>query len=185
MRPIFWDLGDGTVIRTLTPDDAPALYALVDDNRSRLRPWMAWEPGTKSADDTRTFIERAVASEADAEAIGIWVDGDLAGTIGLSVTVIDNRGEIGYWIDGASEGRGIITRACRRVMAFAFEELELHRIELCAAVGNTRSRAVAERLGMVQEGVAREGGRGGEGYVDLVLYGILRDEWAAQIGARS
>jgi ribosomal-protein-serine acetyltransferase len=177
VRSIYWDLDDGVVIRTLTPDDAQELYALVDRNRTRLRPWMAWEPTTKGPADTRAFIERALASETDREANGIWVDHDIAGTIGLSVNLIDHRAELGYWLDGAAEGRGIITRACRRFMVFAFEELDLHRVELRAAVGNERSRAVAHRLGMVQEGVAREAGHVADGYVDLVSYGILRSEW--------
>ena len=85
------------------------------------------------------------------------VDGRLAGSMGLRVDVqrcgrrdrlLDRRG---------LRGTGIVTRACRRFFDFAFDDLGLHRMELCAAVGNTRSRSVAERLGMRQEGVLRGG----------------------------
>jgi ribosomal-protein-serine acetyltransferase len=180
VNPIYWDLGDGIEIRTFTPDDAEASFALVDANRERLRPWMIWEPTTTSVDDSRTFILRCLASETDLEGNGMWVDGRLAGGIGLRVDAQDAAGEIGYWIGGDFEGRGIITRACRRFFDFAFDELGLHRMELQAASGNTRSRAIAERLGMTEEGVMRDGIRVAGGYLDSVRYGILEDEWRAR-----
>ena len=179
MRSIYWDLGEGVVIRTYTPDDADAVFALVDRNRERLRPWMIWEPDTKTSTDTRAFIVRSLASETDVEGNGIWVDGRLAGSMGLRVDVGDATAEIGYWIGGDFEGRGIVTRACRRFFGFAFDDLGMHRMELCAASGNVRSRAVAERLGMRQEGVLVDGVRTPEGFKDLVIYGILDDEWRA------
>ncbi len=177
MNPILWDLDDGVVIRTLTPEDDVALFELVERNRDRLHPWMPWEPATKGPSDTRSFIERSLASEHDLDANGIWLDRRLVGTIGMRVDAMDEKGEIGYWIDGDAEGKGIVTRACERLCTFAFEELGLHRVELCAATGNARSRAVAERLGMIQEGTARGAGRVPDGFVDLVSYAVLADEW--------
>jgi ribosomal-protein-serine acetyltransferase len=180
VNPVYWDLGDGIEIRTFTPDDADESFSLVERNRDRLHPWMPWEPTTRTPDDTREFIVRSLASETDVEANGIWVGGRLAGSIGLRVDVGDATAEIGYWIGGEFEGRGIITRACRRFFDFAFDELGMHRMELSAASGNVRSRAVAERLGMRQEGVLRDGVRTPEGFKDLVIYGILDDEWRAR-----
>ena len=179
MNPIYWDLGDGVEVRTFTPDDAEESFALVDANRDRLHPWMIWEPQTRTADDTRAFILRSLASETDLEGNGIWVDGRLAGTMGLRIDPGDANAEIGYWIGGEFEGRGIVTRACRRFFDFAFDELGMHRMELCAASENVRSRAVAERLGMRQEGVLRDAERTPEGFKDLVIFGILEDEWRA------
>jgi ribosomal-protein-serine acetyltransferase len=180
VNPIRWDLGDGVVVRTLTPDDANELFDLVEANRDRLRPWMPWEPMTTTPDDTRGFIERALASETDLDANGIWVDGRLSGSIGMRVDASDSKADIGYWLDRDAEGRGIVTTACERFLSFAFEELGLHRVGLCAAVGNRRSRAVAERLGMAQEGVVRGGQRVADGFVDLALYGLLADDWRAR-----
>jgi len=174
---IDWPIDEHLRIRSFTPEDAKVLFGLVDANRDRLRPWMPWEPTTRGPADTRAFIEGARSSPVDSEANGLWVDDALAGAMGLTVNTLANAGEIGYWIGGAYEGRGIVTRAAERFLACAFEELGLHRIQLLAAVGNVRSRAVAERLGMREEGALREAERVHGGYHDLSVYGLLEDEW--------
>lgn len=181
MNELHWDLGDGVAIRTYVLGDAAELFALVDASRDRLRPWMIWEPTTKTVDDTRAFIQACLSSN-DFEGNGLWRDGRLIGGVGLSLDTMANSGEIGYWVAGDHEGQGIVTRACARFFDFAFDELGLHRMELSAAVGNERSRAVAARLGMREEGIARDGCRVEAGYLDLVTYGILEDEWRARRG---
>ena len=64
VNPILWELGDGIVVRTLTPDDDVELFALVDRNRDRLRPWMPWEPTTKGPGDTRDVHRAGVGVRA-------------------------------------------------------------------------------------------------------------------------
>jgi len=177
VNPLVWELDDGVVLRTFTPDDDVALFELIDANRHRLRPWMIWEPTTRSPGDTRAWIESCLASPTDLEGNGLWVDGALAGGVGLSIDPIANAGEIGYWLADGFEGRGLVTRACVRFLDHGFDVLGLHRITVHAAVDNTRSRAVAGRLGMREEGVLRDGCRVADGYLDLVAYGILEDEW--------
>ncbi|MGZ5128113.1 MAG: GNAT family N-acetyltransferase [Actinomycetota bacterium] len=177
MIRIAFDLGDGVRIRSLDPGDAEGLFAVVEANRDRLRPWMPWEDTTRSPDDIRDFIERARASPSDAEANGIWVDGELAGTVGMRIDTLANAAELGYWIDGRHEGRGIVTRGCRRFIDEAFGAFGLHRVSLHAATTNLRSQAVAERLGMTREAVLREAERSPEGYHDLVVYSVLEHEW--------
>ena len=54
---------------------------------------------------------------------------------------------------------------------------ELNRIEIRAAVGNARSRAIPERLGFKQEGTLREAERVGDAYLDAVVYSMLGSEW--------
>jgi ribosomal-protein-serine acetyltransferase len=183
VNPIVWDLGDGVVVRTFTLDDDAELFAVIDANRDRLRPWMIWEPATKEVADTRAWIESCLASEFDMEGNGIYVDGALAGGIGLSIDPIGNSASIGYWLGDTHEGRGIVTRSCVRFFDFAFDELRLHRMSLTAAVDNVRSRAVALRLGMREEGVHRDAGRVPDGYLDLAWYGILEEEWRARRGS--
>jgi ribosomal-protein-serine acetyltransferase len=175
--PVRFELGNGVELREWLPSDAEEAFAEVDQNRDRLRDWLPWVDGTRSPDDIRAFIERCRASEGRQRSFGIYVDGVLAGNIGLSLDD-DDAGEVGYWIAGAFEGRGLVTEAVRALLRHGFEELGLRRMQLTAAVENERSRAIAERLSMAREGVLRQAGRIREGrYVDLVMYSMLREEW--------
>ena len=176
-EPMRFDLGDGAELREWTQSDAIEAFAEVDQNRERLRDWLPWVDSTRSPEDVRAFIQRCEASDGRQRSFGIYVDGVLAGNIGLTLDE-DNAGEIGYWITGAFEGRGLVTRAARELMRHGFEDRALRRMQLTAGVENDRSRAVAERLGMTREGVLRQAGRIREDrYVDLVMYSILREEW--------
>jgi ribosomal-protein-serine acetyltransferase len=179
VNPLYVPLGDDAFLRTFAPDDAVTLYALVDQERDRLRHWMPWPDNVRSVEEQRTWIERSLASEHDREANGIWLrDGELAGTVGMTVTTVDNGAEVGYWIAERYEGRGLATRAAAAMIDLAFGELQLHRVTLRAAVINEASRAVAERLGFTQEGVLREQGLVATGeYLDMAVYGLLAREW--------
>lgn len=90
---------------------------------------------------------------------------------------MNHWGEIGYWLSANHQGKGVITKSCRCMMTYAFEELKLNRLVIRAAVENHRSRAIAERLGFVQEGIARQSGWVHDRYLDLVTYSLLADEW--------
>jgi ribosomal-protein-serine acetyltransferase len=172
-----FELDEGIEVREWAPHDAEQALAAIDQNRDRLRDWLPWVDTTRSADDVRAFIERCAASEGKQRSFGIYVDGVLAGNIGLGLND-DNAGEVGYWITEAFQGRGLVTSAARALIAYGFGERGLRRIQLTAAVENERSRAVAERLGMKQEGVLRKAGRiRDDRYLDLVMYSILREEW--------
>jgi ribosomal-protein-serine acetyltransferase len=176
----FLDLGDGVELRLLEAEDADEVFALVDADRERLRRWMPWVDGTIAPADSRTFIEGARASTTDLDAIGIYVDGRYAGGIGMRVYPLNRNAEIGYWIGSALEGRGLVTRACEALIRHAFEALGMHRVSIRVAPGNSRSLAIPERLGFTREGVEREAGRtDGQGFVDLVVFGLLDREWRA------
>ena len=177
MSPLPADLGDGAVLRRLTMDDLDEIWALVDVERPRLEPWMPWTESTRTIDDQWQWLESVVHDQRTLDGCGIFVDGRYAGGVGLRWDPFDVRGEIGYWIAAAYEGRGLVTRAVRALVEVGFRDLGLHRIEIRAGVGNTRSRAIPERLGFVAEGIERGGERGSIGFYDLVVYAILDDEW--------
>lgn len=169
-------IAPGAELRRYSLDDVEELYALVDANRERLNVWMPWPEGTRSVEDQRPFV---AAHLDDIEALAIWADGRLAGGTGLSTDPFGIHGEIGYWIDGGHEGRGLVTAAVRALVDLGFGLLRLHRIAIRAGVDNARSRAIPERLGFTNEGVLRGEGKGSDGcgFHDLVVYGLLEEEW--------
>jgi ribosomal-protein-serine acetyltransferase len=174
-----FDLGDGALLRRYRLEDLDAIWAAVEEDRDRLGEWMPWIETTRTRDDERIWLERVVEA-GSLEGCGIWVEGEFAGGIGLMLDPFGFVAEIGYWIRSRYEGRGLVTRACEALIGHAFDALALHRIVIRAGVQNTRSRAIAERLGFTFEGVAREEGRGVGRFYDLAVYGLLDREWRSR-----
>jgi len=173
-------LTGGAELRLMERRHAEQIYTVVERNREYLRKWLPWVDKTHSAADTRAFIDSAIAQFADTNglAAGIWVRGRFAGAIGMHAVDWNNcASSIGYWIDEAHQGRGLVTAACRAVLAYIFEDLKLNRVEIRAGVRNRKSRAIPVRLGFRKEGVLREAGWLGDRYTDLVVYSMLASEW--------
>ncbi len=177
MSPLPADLGDGAILRRHTMDDLEAIWAAVEAERERIGPWMPWVEATRSIEDERRWLEGVLADERGLDGCGIYVDGAFAGGVGLMRDPFGIVGELGYWIVSEHEGHGFVTRACRALIGIAFGELGLHRVAIRAGVENLRSRAVPERLGFTREGIHRGEGRGSDGFYNLVVYGLLEDEW--------
>jgi RimJ/RimL family protein N-acetyltransferase len=77
-----------------------------------------------------------------------------------------------YW------GAGLFLDAARLLLAFAFTELGVHRLEARAALANSRSQAAMRKLGAVQEGVLRQSLTTGDGQrLDQVLWSLLDEDW--------
>jgi ribosomal-protein-serine acetyltransferase len=174
------DLGDDVVLKLLRRRHARSLHVLTDRNRDRLRPWLPWVDRVRGLTGTLNFIEQGLgqANTGAGFQAGIWVRGHLAGVVGTHRIDWDNRSTgLGYWIDGAHEGRGHMTRSVGAVLDYLFRNLRLHRVEIRAATDNLRSRGVPERLGFRLEGVIRQEHRVGDLWQDLAVYGLLESEW--------
>jgi len=84
--------------------------------------------------------------------------------------------------DRAHWGKGYGRDAMQIVLRFAFQELNLHRVQLTVFAYNERALALYERLGFQREGVYREFIQRDGARYDMYLYGLLRREWEAQAG---
>jgi ribosomal-protein-serine acetyltransferase len=173
--PVF-DLSGGVLLHAAEPDDAEAVYAVVDANREHLRAWLPWVEGSHGPEDTRAFLEQ----DAEQRLRGVTAtflireNGALAGMIGLhDIDSINRSFLIGYWLDKSFEGCGLVTRSCQHLVTVAFEFYEMERAVIRCAVGNTRSSAVPKRLGFVLEGLERHGQRLNGEFVDLEIYSLL------------
>lgn len=170
-------------LRLLVGRDAAELFALTDQNRDHLRRYLPWVDQTRSLLDTSDFIRSSLQQLANDNGFqaGIWYRGRLAGAIGfLYWNWPNSKTELGYWLGATFQGHGIMTRACGALIDYTFDELGLNRVEIQCAAGNTRSRAIPERLGFVQDGVLRQAELLPSGRSDLVVYSLLQDEWAGQ-----
>lgn len=175
------DIDQDTELKLLELEDAEVLFALVDSCRPYLRQWLPWIDATQTIDNSRQFIELGLQKFAANNGLeaGIWYKGQLAGVIGLHYIDRNNRKtSIGYWLAESFQGHGLMTKACRALIRYAFEQLQLNRVEIRVAVGNYKSRTIPERLGLVKEGMIREAEWLYDHFVDHIVYGVLAKEWA-------
>lgn len=157
------------------------LYSLVDANRAYLREWLPWLDVNTSLNDTESFIKSVVDQyEAGKGAqYAVFYRASMCGTCGFhNIDKVNKIGEIGYWLSKTHSGKGIMTKAVKMVVETGFLEYGLNRIEIACATGNTKSRAIPERLGFKLEGVLRERENLYQRYVDHAIYSMLAEAFA-------
>jgi ribosomal-protein-serine acetyltransferase len=156
------------------------LFALTRQHQAYLSRWLPWPPGIAAEEDTQTFIRRAVQQFAERRAMqcAVQYHGELVGICGFNtINHPLKRVQIGYWLAEPWQGRGIITRACRWLIAEAFSTWQMQKVEIAVAVENRASRAVCERLGMCQEAIRPQAEQLAHGVVDHVIYGLTVEAW--------
>ncbi len=172
------DLG----LELLDTSHAEELFELTERNREYLRQWLPWLDSNKYLQNTIDFIKYSQMqyNQNISLQLGIRYRGELAGVIGFHrFDWLNHSTSIGYWLGESSQGKGLVTRACRCIIDYAFRNFGLNRIEIRCAVENSRSRAIPVRLGFKEEGIIREAEWLCDHYVDHVVYGMLRDEWSS------
>jgi ribosomal-protein-serine acetyltransferase len=171
-------------LRLLEERHVEEYFALVERNQEHLYEWVAVESYDGSRETLRAYVMQRLLQFINGEGyhLGIWYQDALIGILDYRLNGRSCNVELGYWLDAAMEGKGIVTQACRTMVQHAFEEHQVHKVVISCATDNTRSRAVAERLGFLQEWILRDVVRLHNRYVDGVFYGLLVDEWNTRVG---
>jgi RimJ/RimL family protein N-acetyltransferase len=172
--------GDDFVLRPLAARDAPAYAAAFtgDPDLGRLL-------GVERDPDEGAICERALRLDQRAdEGKGVELaiadpatDGFLGSVILHSFEWEHRRCEVGYWLVRAARARGLGSRTVSRTLSWAFDTLDLLRIEMTTTPDNLAVSALARRLGFTQEGVLRRRNVERGNRVDVVFFGVLREEW--------
>ncbi|MBL8351326.1 MAG: GNAT family N-acetyltransferase [Burkholderiaceae bacterium] len=172
-------------LRPLRPDDAPAVYALHADPVA-LRYWSTppWDDPAQ-ADELIGRDLKALA-EGDYLRLGLQrhADGRLIGLCSLFAFHLPSRRcELGYLLQRGLWGQGLMHEALLALLDYGFGVLDLNRIEADIDPRNAASRRSLERLGFAEEGRLRERWIVAGEVSDTALYGLLRRDWAARVGA--
>lgn len=110
-------------------------------------------------------------------------DDRIIGTVTLCAFALEHRRcEIGYALGADHWGQGFAGEAVARALAFAFDDLDLARIEADVDPRNDASVRLLERLGFLREGLLRARWRVGGEVQDALVYGLLREERAEPRG---
>lgn len=172
-----------------TSDDAHVLYELNGgEHRREVNATLLWD-GADSVRDTQEWIERC-ASERYEDYGYHWTirdrSGDLTGTAGAPMGAIGTRprdepgrADVGYWLGRPYWGNGIMTEALEALLELGFTTLDNYKMEADVYTHNPRGLALVARVGMSREGLIRRGHRKYGDWVDVTVWGILREEWIA------
>jgi RimJ/RimL family protein N-acetyltransferase len=177
-------LSDGVVtVRPLSHADVPAYAAAFRED-----PRLGAAVGYEHDPDERVAAQR-VDGAADFAARGEGLEAAIADAgdnrfLGaLYLVRFDwqhRRCELGFWLAPAERGRGVVRRASTLALDWAFNDLGMRRAELTTTPDNEGAQAVARSLGFTREGEMRarnfERGRA----VDVVWYGLLREDWVGR-----
>ncbi len=169
-----------TELRAMRMEDAADLFSVIDRNRQRLHEWLPWAGPDYSIAAARDFLATQIAEMAARQSLTLTIRHKraLCGVIALHrIDETQQSTSIGYWIDEAHEGRGIVTAACRTIVSEGFQRFGLHRIEIRCATWNHRSSAIPRRLGFIEEGILREAQRLHNAWVDLRVFSMLAQDW--------
>jgi RimJ/RimL family protein N-acetyltransferase len=168
-------------LRPFTDADADALFAL-HSNAHVLRYWDAPPWRERARADQFLAACRRMADEGTGARLAIEraSDASFLGWCALVRWNPDHRSaSLGYCLDEAAWGRGFATEAAGALLGWAFETLDLNRVQAEADTRNAASGRVLEKLGFVLEGTLREDCVVDGDVSDSWVYGLLRREWRA------
>jgi RimJ/RimL family protein N-acetyltransferase len=170
------------LLRPFAQADAQALFAL-QSNARVLRYWDA--PPWKERARAERFIAACaqMAQEGTGARLAIERAADRA-FIGWCCLVQwnpDHRSaRMGYCLDEPAWGQGFATEAAAALLHWAFDSLDLNRVQAETDTRNTASSRVLEKLGFVREGMLREDCIVNGEVSDSWVYGLLRRDWQAR-----
>lgn len=167
--PIF-AASERVELRTVEESDHEFVRRHANDRR--LRGWF----GTRTPRDPEQIAGWLTPDDAihflpclDGEPIGhVWL---------FRIDEWARRGELGYWIAPEYQGEGYGSETAERVVEYAFDELDLHRITARVYEGNEPSAGILEGIGFEPEGRLREYSYEDGERRDCDLYGLLVPEF--------
>ncbi len=179
-------VGRRLVMRPLISDDFSQWREVRTVNEDWLTKWEpARIPGQPDVVTSRqAFASRCAARQRERQlgtgyGFGVFVDQQLIGEMNVSAI---QRGPfqnayVGYWIDQRYAGQEYTPEALVVAMKYAFESLQLHRLQIAIIPRNRPSRRVVEKLGLRLEGMAERYLEINGTWEDHLRYAITVEEW--------
>jgi [ribosomal protein S5]-alanine N-acetyltransferase len=180
------------LLRPLRPSD----FAAYREVRRRNAAWLArWEPrppagAASPSEDPSAFSSRCSARDRERQlgtgyAFALFHREQFCGELNLNNVVRGafRSGHVGYWIDERFAGQGFIPEGLVAVLGFAFEQVDLHRVEINIIPRNASSLRVVEKLGLRQEGLAERLIEIDGVWEDHIRFAITAEEWTQRSAA--
>lgn len=169
--------GPRVTLRPVADGDVDALWVVFGDpGVARFLDRPAWPD--RAAAEARIRVMRRGIADRRGLTWAVTLDDDVAvGTMSLfHLDQEHRRGEMGWALARSAWGRGLAFEACGLVIRFAWDVLDLHRLEADCHPENAASIGLARRLGFRHEGRLREKWWVGGEVSDAMILGVLRGE---------
>jgi ribosomal-protein-alanine N-acetyltransferase len=166
-------------LRPFNDSDADGLFAL-HSNVNALRYWDSppWSERLRAEQFITACRQMAEEGTGSRLAVDRVADGAFIGWCSLTRWNPDYRSaSMGYCFDDAAWGSGYATEAARAVLQWAFDTLDINRVQAETDTRNAASARVLEKLGFVREGTLREDCVVNGDVSDSWVYGLIRREW--------
>lgn len=160
------------------------------DNQSMRNNWisdekiqsMYSEPVYSTEEEVRELLDKYIGSyERDDYyrwAVIEKASGECIGQIAYFLVDSKNHfAEIEYCIGSAFQRKGYATEAAKAVIAYGFDKINLHKVQICTKTINAPSKRVIEKCGLTYEGTLRDYFYMNGEYVGRLYFSILRDEY--------
>ena len=166
--------GNGFKLRGWTKEDAAAIQPHAD-NPNVYSYLLDRFPHPYTMEAAESWVNMMLNLEPNYNFV-IEVDGTAVGVIGLEMRddVYRKSPLIGYWLSETLWGRGIMTAAIRLICAYAFENLDIIRIQAGVLGNNLRSMRTLEKAGFIKEGILKNSMVKNGMILDEHIYGLVR-----------
>ncbi|MFV0393799.1 MAG: GNAT family N-acetyltransferase [Coprobacillaceae bacterium] len=161
-----------------------------EDNTSMRKYWisnpniqkMYSEPIYETETEVKELLDNYISSYQKSNyyrwAITLLGSDDCIGQIAYFLTDDKNHfGEIEYCISEEFQNRGYITEAVKTILEYGFENINLHKVQICHKSNNMPSKRVIEKNGFTYEGTLRDYFYIDGEYIGRLYYSILKSEW--------
>ena len=174
------DINNDLILRKVMPMDAEDIFNTIDSERDYLGRWLPFVAQTTDISNTVSFLNSILEAE-DKKNVCVYTiryQDSFAGIVGFKATDFDNhKTEIGYWLGQKFQHKGLMSQSVKTLCDKAFAEMDINRIQIKCAVGNTRSSNIPKRLGFKLEGIERDGELLSSGhFTDLETYSLLKSD---------
>lgn len=160
--------------------DSYEIFDLINDNRESLKKYLPWVDNMLSYQDERKVMRMNLINFSRNLSLNLIIklNNQSVGTISFNSIDKNNRSaDIGYWLAPEFEKQGIIARSLSAMCKIGFEEFNLNKIVINAAVDNEKSNHVAKRAGFQLDGTLREKELLSDGFHDEHQWSILKRKW--------
>ena len=150
-------LKDSIILRPYTRADASIIFHTVNENRKHLQRWFPWVKAIQKTEDSLEFLTTIMIDEDEQQKdTGIHLDifdirieeEKLLGPVAIrNINLSNHSGEVGCWLMQESQGKGLATMACLKIIDYGKTVLGIERFEVHTAVDSHRTQALAERIG--------------------------------------